>query len=168
MTNPRETALALAVVTTIADAAKERKDQLRHQLLDELNNAGADAVRAEIDGKRVARTSLITPQEKIAPSDEEQFTQWVANNYPTEVETITTVRPVFREIFLKRLKVINDQIIDPLTGEVVPYVKATPGNAYVSTRFEPEGRAEILEALRNQTIALDLTAETPALPAGNA
>lgn len=167
MTNPRETALALAVVTTIADAASERKDQLRAQLLHELNTVGADAVRAELDGNRIARTSLIAPQSKVSVADEEGFTVWVIQNYPTEVITTTTVRPAFKEFFLKGLEIVGEDIIDPKTGEVVPCVRARQGAPYVSTKFESDGRAKILEALSNQTLTLDLTAETPALPAGS-
>lgn len=167
MTNPRETALALAVVTTIADAASERKDQLRAQLLHELNTIGADAVRAEFDGERIARTTLIAPQAKVSVADEDGFTQWVAANYPTEVITTTSVRSAFKEFFLKGLEIVGDQIVDPKTGEVVPGVKARQGSPYVSTKFESDGRAKILEAISNRSLTLDLTAETPALPAGN-
>lgn len=168
MTNPRETALALAVVTTIADAASERKDQLRSQLLHQLNEVGADAVRAELDGDRIARTSLIAPQAKVVVIDEEGFTQWVAENFPTEVVTTTTIRPGFKEHFLKSLEIAGDQIFDPKTGEALPFFTTRQGSPYVSTKFESDGRAKILEALSNRTLSLDLTAETPALPmAGN-
>lgn len=168
MTNPRETALALAVVTTIADAASERKDQLRAQLLHQLNEVGADAVRAELDGERIARTSLIAPVAKVSVANDQEFTEWVANNYPTEVITTTTVRSAFKEHFLKKLIINGEDIIDPDTGEAVPYLTARQGAPYVSTKFESDGRAKILEALSNRSLTLDLTAETPALPmAGN-
>lgn len=166
MSNPRETALALAVVTTIADAAKERKDQLRFQLLEELNAAGADAVRADIDGERIARTSLIMPKTKLGVADEEAFTKWVQENYPTEVVTTTTVRPAFKEYFLQGLQINGNDAIDTKTGEVVPGLRASQGNPYVSTKFESDGRARILDALRNQELSIDLTAPTPALTAG--
>lgn len=168
--NPRELALALAVTTVIADAAKERKDQLRAQLQDALDTLGADAVRAELpDGTRVARTAMVVPAATATVTDEDMFVKHVSVASPHNVQTLVLVREAYRKLLLERLVPGPDgQAVDPDTGELVPGVAFRERAPYVSTRFDKGGRDAVVDALRSGTVALDLTGEAAALPGGAA
>jgi hypothetical protein len=167
---PRDLAAALALTTVIADAAKTRKDEIRYALADALDDVGADSVRAELpDGTRVAKSTLMTPNPKPVVSDEAAFTGWVEGFRPDEI--IKTVRDSYKRVVLERLAATPDgTAIDPETGEVVPGVRFTTGASYVSTRFEKEGRAAIVEAIREGLIepaaVLAALSPAPALPGG--
>jgi hypothetical protein len=168
---PRDLAAALAVTTVIADAAKARKDDLRAALSAALDDVGADSVRAELpDGTRVSKSTLITPNPKPVVSDETAFAEWVEGFRPDEI--VRTVRESFKRVVLERLAATPDgTAIDPETGEVVPGVRFTTGGAYVSTRFEKDGRDAIVTAIRDGIIepaaVLSALSPTPALPGGN-
>jgi hypothetical protein len=155
--NPRDLATQLAVLTVVEDTVKERKDTLRAALRTAMDEAGADATRAEINDDRVAKVSLITPQAKASVADQDAFTAWVEENYPTEVITTKAVRSSFQDAIFKEFEIAGDNVIHTKTGELVPGIKASKGNAYVSTRFEPEGRAKVMDALRNGTLQLDIS-----------
>lgn len=165
---PREIAQALAVTTVIADAAKERKDELRALLLDALDALGADSAKAELpDGTTVGKASLAGGKPKANVSNEDALTGWVAENAPTEV--VWRVRESYRRALLDRLEPGPAGVaVDPSTGEIVPGVTFTASNPYVSMRFDRDGRAAIIDALRSGEIALDIahTTANPQLPGG--
>lgn len=163
---PRDIARALAVTTVIADAAKERKDQLRAALLDALDAMGADSAKAELpDGTAVGKASLAGGKPKAVISDEDALTGWVAENSPTEV--VFRIRESYRRVLLDRLEPGPDgTAVDPSTGEIVPGVIYTTSNPYVSMRFDRDGRAAVIDALRSGVVALDIT-HTPELPTGD-
>jgi hypothetical protein len=79
------------------------------------------------------------------------------------------VREAYRKALLDRLVPGPDgAAVDPATGEVVPGVTFTTGATYVSVRFDRDGRAAVIDALRSGVIALDITPpNTPALPTGD-
>jgi hypothetical protein len=164
--NLRDIARALAVTTVIADAAKERKDELRAMLVDALGDVGADATSAQLpDGTAIGKASLAGGKPRAHVTNEDTLTAWVADNAPTEV--VWRVRDAYRKALLDRLAPGPDgTAVDTTTGEVVPGVTFTTANPYVSMRFAPDGRAAVMDALRSGVIALDIT-PTPELPTGD-
>lgn len=161
----RDLATQLAVLTVVEDAVKERKDALRAAVRDALDEAGADATRAELNDERIAKISLVAPQLKAIVGDENAFIAWVEENYPHEVITTKSVRSSFKEAILKKFVINGEEVINHETGEVVPGMKTARGSSYVSTRFESEGRAKVLDALRSGSLQLDIN-EPLALPSG--
>jgi hypothetical protein len=165
---PRDIAQALAVTTVIADAAKERKDELRALLLEALDDMGADSAKAELpDGTSLGKASLAGGKPRATVSNEDVLTAWVSDNAPTEI--VWRVREAYRKALLDRLEPGPDgAAVDPATGEIVPGVTFTPTSAYVSMRFDRDGRAAVIDALRSGAVALDITPpNTPALPSGD-
>ena len=162
---PRELALALAATTVVADAAKERKDELRDLLLSALDSLGADSAAASLpDGTTVAKTSIVAPDAQAKVADEAAYSAHIADSYPTEVQTLVIVRESFSKHYLSTLVQGPDgEAVDPDTGEIVPGVKFANRSPYVSTRFTKDGRAAIVDAIRSGQIPLELTAATPAL-----
>lgn len=161
MTTPRDLALALAAVSVIADAAKERKDQLREELRDALDALGADSAGALLpDGTIVGKASLTLPKAKATVTDESAFTGHVASSHPTEV--VMRVRESFQRGYLDTLIPGPDgTAVDPSTGEVVPGVRFGDRAAFVSMRFASDGRRAVTDAIRTGTVTLDLTATPP-------
>lgn len=160
--NPKDAALALAIVATIADAAKEHKDFLRARLAELFEDIGADSTKAELDGEKIAKVALVSPEPKATIVDERAFIEYVGENFPTEI--VSKVRESFWAAYSKHLECSEDgKAFDPNTGEVVAGVEFRKASPYVSTRFEKQGREAILNALRNGSLALDLTT-SPALP----
>lgn len=170
---PRDLAAALALTTVIADAAKERKDEIRAALAWALDDVGADSVRAELpDGTRVAKSALVTPETKPTIDDDDAFLDWVESTRPGEI--VKSIRDSYKRAVFDRLAPTPDGLaIDRETGEVIPGVRYKTGTApYVSTRFEKEGRAAIVAAIRDGVItpAAVLQSLTPtnfALPGGS-
>lgn len=162
---PREIARALAVTSVIADAAKERKDQLREALRDALDDLGADSAKAELpDGTPIGKAALAGGKARAVVSNEDALTGWVAENAPTEV--VFRVREAYRKALLDRLEPGPEGCaVDPATGEIVPGVTFTATAPYVSMRFDRDGRAAVIDALRSGAVALDIT-HTPELPTG--
>jgi hypothetical protein len=165
---PRDIARALAVTTVIADAAKERKDELRAALVDALDDMGADSAKADLpDGTPIAKATLAGGKPRASVTSDDALTEWVSVNAPTEV--VWRVREAYRKALLDRLVPGPDgAAVDPATGEVVPGVTFTTGATYVSVRFDRDGRAAVIDALRSGVIALDITPpNTAALPTGD-
>lgn len=156
MSNLKDTAMALAITATIADAAKEHKDYLRDQLIAQLDELGADATSAELDGEKVAKVSRVAGKPKAYITAEHELVWYVEANY--KEQTYTKVREAFWTHLQSLLVPTEDgQAINSETGEIVPGVRFKMSTPYVSTRFEKQGREAILEALRNGRLALDLT-----------
>lgn len=163
----RDLATQLSVLTVVEDAVKERKEAFRAAVRDALDEAGADATRAEIDDVRVAKVSLVTPSVKPIVGNEDDFIAWVEENYPHEVITTKSVRSSFKEAIFKKFVINGEEVIHAETGEVVPGLKTARGTAYVSTRFESDGREHVMNALRSGALQLDIS-QPLALPGGEA
>lgn len=158
--NPRDTALALAITTVIADVAKDQKEALRAELLASLEELGVDAVRAELPGEiRVAKTSIVAPSRKPFVADESSLVDYVAINNPQEV--VQRVRDSFKRVFLERLvEGPNGEAVDPDTGEIVPGVLFSASAPYVSTRFDKGGREAVVDAIRSGVVSFALPSNT--------
>lgn len=162
--NPRDMALALAVTTVIADYAADQKDALRAELLASLDELGADSVRAELYGEKIAKSAIVAPSRKPVVVNEQAFTAWVAENFATEIET--RVREAFKKVLLDRVIEADEQVaVDPETGEVIPGINFVSKSAYISTRFEKGGRDAVIAAFQSGALTLSQTFATPELEA---
>lgn len=167
--NPKQLAQDLAVVSLVADIAKEHRDRLRADMHDLMLEVGADATSFDIDGERIAKVSLIAPKAAAHVADEAALIRWVAERRPDEI--VQSVRESYRKFLLDSLVAGPDGMaVDPATGEVVDGVHFTERAAYVSTRFDKDGRAHLAAAIKNGRVAVNLpgTLDVPALPGGEA
>ena len=80
--NLRELAFQLSAITLIADAAKEAKDRLRREFAAALDEVGADAAKAVLEGEEIAKVSLIHPKTSAEVLNEKAFVDWVKSNCP--------------------------------------------------------------------------------------
>lgn len=153
---PRDQAIALAVMTVIADVAKEQKDGLREDLLNGLDDLGVDSVSAYLPGDiKVAKCAVVTKSRKAFVADERGFVEWVMANHKDEI--IQTVRDSFKKYLLDSVIEGPDaSAVHPATGELVPGVMFTSSAPYVSTRFEKGGREAVIDALLSGVVSIAL------------
>ena len=71
----KETSLKLAAVSLIADEAKKAKDKLRAELQTEMENIGADRVKAELNGETVAYVTTTQPKFKWEITSDRKFVE---------------------------------------------------------------------------------------------
>lgn len=128
--NPAE---QYAALKAIQDGARQAEAAVREQALADYAEHGADRWRTRY-GTVIVKGAGAPPVVSIG--DEPAFLAWVAERYPTEVETVvaepvTRVRPAFRDVVAKRLAVYDaadggEMVVDDATGEVVEWARVTP------------------------------------------
>jgi hypothetical protein len=100
--------------------------------------------------------------------DDEKFTAWTEEHFPTEVETVVRVRDSFKARVREGCK--GDAGFPmPSTGEVVipAGMKFTAGDPQVRVNTSDEAEAIVLAALASGGAAAFLLDGVPALPAGS-
>jgi hypothetical protein len=155
MRNLRDLALELAAITVIADSAKEAKERLREEFAAALDLVGADSAKANLDGEDIAKVSLIKPKRVAVINDEQAFARWVSANAPTEI--MQSVRDSYKKLFLELLVLDEAGAIHPNTGELMNFVSVVEKSSYISTRFQPEGKAKVLNALAINRLPMMMT-----------
>jgi hypothetical protein len=100
------------------------------------------------DGTPVATVTLIDPRPATVVGNEAAFVAWVADRYPSEIET--QVRLSWQRKFLSELDPSADPVIDPRTGETVEGLVTIPSPEprSFSLRPLPGGTREISRAWR--------------------
>ncbi len=133
-------------MTMIEQEAKKAKDSLRERLKAEMDQIGADRVKAEIEGEQVAYVTTSKPKFKWNVQNERKFVQWVKENCPGEI--IESVRESSREIILNKFTYQDDIVIDS-NGEIVDWLEGSESEPYLSTRFSADGRETLKNAFQS-------------------
>ena len=144
----KDLSLKLAAISLLADQAKRLKDELRAQLKTEMDNLGADRVKAELGDEVVAYITTTKPKFKWVIKSDKKFVEWVKANVPSEL--IETVRDSSIDAILDNFNYVDDLVIDP-NGEPVDWLEGSESEPYLTTKFHGEGR----EKLRNAIIGLN-------------
>lgn len=152
--NLRDLALEIAAITTLVDHLEAKKEQMRDHFQRIANEMGADASKAVLDGQEIAKISLIASKAKPVIVDDKAFLKWVKTFRPDEI--VEEVRESYRKAWLERLVSHEDGAIDEDTGEIFDFVEFRQSKPYISTRFQPEGRATILKAFANRNLPLQI------------
>jgi hypothetical protein len=146
-----DAAAEAVVYALVADVAKERKDEARAWLNQQMGPDAA-AVKAVANGENIGRATWVEGKENLAVVDPIAFTLYVQDNHPDEM--IKTVNPAFQRAFLAGLKVVGETVIDK-TGEPVPGVALRPSAPFVSVRKSDEARATVEALLNGGNLRLD-------------
>ena len=151
----KEDATTVAVLRALRDAIDAEYEAARLRVFAGLREArdevGLKSMRVTLpDGTPIATVTLIDPKPAPVVSDEAAFVAWVADRYPSEVETQVRVRPSWQRKFLSELDPSADPVIDPDTGETVEGLVTVPssGPSSFSLRSVPGGTQEIRRAWR--------------------
>jgi hypothetical protein len=157
----KDDATTVAVLKALRDTVDVEYQAARRRVLDGLRAARADlglkSTRVALpDGTPVATLTLVEPAPAVVVVDDAAFTDWVAENYPTEVETRVEVRASWKKEFLSRLDASSETVADPRTGEVISGLTAVPASEPRSFRLRsmPGGTEEIVRAWRRGELDL--------------
>lgn len=170
MANLAELALTEATLKALADQISGQIKTVRAEMQSALESSGASQVRATLpDGTRVGTTSLTESKSAAQVVASDAFIEWVRENAPSELTTVTVVRPAYQAELLEQMTAAGTaELPDQATGEIVsvPGVEIRAGrSASHSTRLSKGGAERIAAAWRAGSLAhLDL----PQLMAGGA
>jgi hypothetical protein len=141
-------ALLLAALAKVVGQARDRvKQQLEQQM------TIGDLKRPTISGVKAGSVTYSVGKTQVTIADGTAFTAWVEQNYVTELELITRVRPAFQDKVLEWSKVAG-QPMGP-GGELdVPGVVFRQSDPTLIVRPSTENAAELWAAARDQAIAL--------------
>ena len=144
----KDLSLKLAAISLLADQAKRLKDELRAELKSQMNELGADRVKAELGDEVVAYITTTKPKFKWVIKSDRKFVEWVKANVPSEI--VETVRESSIDAILDKFNYVDDLVIDP-NGEPVDWLIGSESEPYLTTKFHGDGR----DKLRNAIIGLN-------------
>ena len=144
----KDLSLKLAAISLLADQAKRLKDDLRAELQGQMNELGADRVKAELGDEVIAYITTTKPKFKWVIKSDRKFVEWVKANVPSEI--VETVRDSSIDKILEKFNYLDDVVIDP-NGEIVDWLEGSESEPYLTTKFHSDGR----EKLRNAIVGLN-------------
>jgi len=144
----KDLSLKLAAISLLADQAKRLKDDLRAELQGQMNELGADRVKAELGDEVIAYITTTKPKFKWVIKSDRKFIEWVKANIPSEI--VETVRDSSIDKILEKFNYLDDVVIDP-NGEIVDWLEGSESEPYLTTKFHSDGR----EKLKNAIIGLN-------------
>jgi len=140
----KDLSLKLAAISLLADQAKRLKDDLRAELQGQMNELGADRVKAELGDEVIAYITTTKPKFKWVIKSDRKFIEWVKANIPSEI--VETVRDSSIDKILEKFNYLDDVVIDP-NGEIVDWLEGSESEPYLTTKFHGDGRAKLRDAI---------------------
>jgi hypothetical protein len=140
----KDLSLKLAAISLLADQAKRLKDELRAELQGEMNNLGADRVKAELGDEVIAYITTTKPKFKWVIKSDRKFIDWVKTNVPSEI--VETVRESSIDKILEKFNYLDDVVIDS-NGEIVDWLEGSESEPYLTTKFHGDGREKLRDAI---------------------
>jgi hypothetical protein len=144
----KDLSLKLAAISLLADQAKRLKDELRADLQAQMNELGADRVKAELGDEVIAYITTTKPKFKWVIKSDRKFIDWVKTNIPSEI--VETVRVSSIDKILEKFNYVDDLVVDP-NGEPIDWLEGSESEPYLTTKFHGDGK----ELLRNAIIGLN-------------
>jgi hypothetical protein len=140
----KDLSLKLAAISLLADQAKRLKDELRAELKTEMDNLGADRVKAELGDEVIAYITTTKPKFKWVVQNERKFVQWVKANIPSEI--VESVRESSVDAILDKFNYVDELVIDP-NGEPIDWLEGSQSEPFLMTKFHGDGREKLREAI---------------------
>jgi hypothetical protein len=140
----KDLSLKLAAISLLADQAKRLKDELRAELQSQMNELGADRVKAELGDEVVAYITTTKPKFKWVIKSDRKFVEWVKANVPAEI--VETVRDSSVDAILDKFNYVDDLVIDP-NGEPIDWLEGSQSEPFLMTKFHGDGREKLREAI---------------------
>jgi hypothetical protein len=140
----KDLSLKLAAISLLADQAKRLKDELRAELKTEMDNLGADRVKAELGDEVIAYITTTKPKFKWVIKSDRKFIEWVKANVPSEI--VEQVRESSVDAILDKFNYVDELVIDP-NGEPVDWLEGSECEPYLTTKFHGDGREKLREAI---------------------
>jgi len=140
----KDLSLKLAAISLLADQAKRLKDELRAELQAEMNELGADRVKAELGDEVVAYITTSKPKFKWVVKSDKKFIDWVKANVPSEI--VESVRDSSVDAILDKFNYVDELVIDP-NGEPIDWLEGSQSEPFLMTKFHGDGREKLREAI---------------------
>jgi hypothetical protein len=140
----KDLSLKLAAISLLADQAKRLKDELRAELQAEMNQLGADRVKAELGDEVVAYITTSKPKFKWVVKSDKKFIDWVKANVPSEI--VESVRESSVDTILDKFNYVDELVIDP-NGEPIDWLEGSQSEPFLMTKFHGDGREKLREAI---------------------
>ena len=140
----KDLSLKLAAISLLADQAKRLKDDLRADLQAQMNELGADRVKAELGGETIAYIMTSKPKFKWVIKSDRKFVEWVKANIPSEI--VESVRDSSIDAILDKFNYVDDLVIDP-NGEPIDWLQGSTSEPYLTTKFNPDGKEKLRKAI---------------------
>jgi len=140
----KDLSLKLAAISLLADQAKRLKDELRAELQAEMNELGADRVKAELGDEVVAYITTSKPKFKWVVKSDKKFVDWVKANVPSEI--VESVRESSVDAILDKFNYVDALVIDP-NGEPIDWLEGSQSEPFLMTKFHGDGREKLREAI---------------------
>jgi len=140
----KDLSLKLAAISLLADQAKRLKDKLRAELQAEMNELGADRVKAELGDEVVAYITTSKPKFKWVVKSDKKFIDWVKANVPSEI--VESVRESSADAILDKFNYVDELVIDP-NGEPIDWLEGSQSEPFLMTKFHGDGREKLREAI---------------------
>jgi hypothetical protein len=140
----KDLSLKLAAISLLADQAKRLKDELRADLQAQMNELGADRVKAELGDEVIAYITTTKPKFKWVIKSDRKFIEWVKTNVPSEI--VESVRESSIDKILEKFNYLDDVVIDP-NGEIVDWLEGSESEPYLTTKFHGDGREKLRDAI---------------------
>jgi hypothetical protein len=140
----KDLSLKLAAISLLADQAKRLKDELRAELQTEMNELGADRVKAELGDEVVAYITTSKPKFKWVVKSDKKFIDWVKVNVPSEI--VESVRESSVDAILDKFNYVDELVIDP-NGEPIDWLEGSQSEPFLMTKFHGDGREKLREAI---------------------
>ena len=157
----KEDATTVAVLRALRDVIDAEYEAARLRVFAGLREArdkvGLKSMRVTLpDGTPIATVTLIDPKPATVVGNEADFVAWVADRYPSEIETQVRVRLSWQRKFFSELDPSADPVVDPRTGETVEGLVTMPSAEprSFSLRPLPGGPREISRAWRSGDLDL--------------
>jgi hypothetical protein len=120
------------------------KDELRAELQAEMNELGADRVKAELGDEVVAYITTSKPKFKWVVKSDKKFIDWVKANVPSEI--VESVRESSVDAILDKFNYVDELVIDP-NGEPIDWLEGSQSEPFLMTKFHGDGREKLREAI---------------------
>ena len=140
----KDLSLKLAAISLLGDQAKRLKDELRAELQAEMNELGADRVKAELGDEVVAYITTSKPKFKWVVKSDKKFIDWVKANVPSEI--VESVRESSVDAILDKFNYVDELVIDP-NGEPIDWLEGSQSEPFLMTKFHGDGREKLREAI---------------------
>jgi predicted house-cleaning noncanonical NTP pyrophosphatase (MazG superfamily) len=140
----KDLSLKLAAISLLADQAKRLKNELRTELQAEMNELGADRVKAELGDEVIAYITTTKPKFKWVIKSDRKFIEWVKTNVPSEI--VESVRESSVDKILEKFNYQDDLVIDS-NGEIVDWLEGSESEPYLTTKFHGDGREKLRDAI---------------------
>ena len=140
----KDLSLKLAAISLLADQAKRLKDELRADLQAQMNELGADRVKAELGDEVIAYITTTKPKFKWIIKSDRKFIEWVKTNVPSEI--VESVRESSVDKILEKFNYQDDLVIDS-NGEIVDWLEGSESEPYLTTKFHGDGREKLRDAI---------------------